>query len=138
MKALSLWQPWASLVALQLKRVETRGWTTDYRGPLAIHAAKRPIPRDFGEFAEEKKIAHVLAAYGVAWRTLPLGVVLCTVDLFRIERTSVIRGDLSETERIFGDYTDCRYAWFFQDVKRFETPIPAKGNRLLWNWQEKT
>lgn len=42
MKALTLWQPWASLVAQGVKRIETRPWTTKYRGPLAIHAAKRP------------------------------------------------------------------------------------------------
>jgi hypothetical protein len=36
MKALTLIQPWASLVAIGAKRVETRGWRTSYRGPLAI------------------------------------------------------------------------------------------------------
>lgn len=41
MKALSLHQPWASLVALGVKTIETRSWSTSYRGPLAIHAAKR-------------------------------------------------------------------------------------------------
>lgn len=39
MKALTLRQPWASLVALGVKTIETRGWSTSYRGPLAIHAA---------------------------------------------------------------------------------------------------
>jgi hypothetical protein len=38
MKALSLWQPWATLVALGVKKLETRSWSTTYRGPLAIHA----------------------------------------------------------------------------------------------------
>ena len=43
MKALTLYQPWASLVALGVKTIETRSWSTPYRGPLAIHAgAKRP------------------------------------------------------------------------------------------------
>jgi hypothetical protein len=41
MKALTLWQPWASLIALGAKTIETRSWSTKYRGPLAIHAAKR-------------------------------------------------------------------------------------------------
>jgi len=35
MKALTLYQPFASLVALGLKQVETRSWRTSYRGPLA-------------------------------------------------------------------------------------------------------
>lgn len=41
MKALSLWQPWASLIAVGHKTIETRSWTTSYRGPLAITATKR-------------------------------------------------------------------------------------------------
>jgi hypothetical protein len=41
MKAITLWQPWASLVAIGAKKIETRSWYTNYRGPLAIHASKR-------------------------------------------------------------------------------------------------
>ena len=41
MKALTVWQPWASLIALGVKTIETRSWHTSYRGPLAIHAASR-------------------------------------------------------------------------------------------------
>ena len=49
MKAISLWQPWASAVALGSKRVETRSWSTSYRGPLAwllenIRPLKVPLP----------------------------------------------------------------------------------------------
>jgi hypothetical protein len=40
MKALTLTQPWATLVAIGAKTIETRSWPTSYRGPLAIHAAK--------------------------------------------------------------------------------------------------
>ncbi len=40
MRALTLHQPWASLIALGVKTIETRSWSTSYRGPLAIHAGK--------------------------------------------------------------------------------------------------
>lgn len=40
MKALTLWQPWATLIAIGAKTIETRSWSTNHRGPLAIHAAK--------------------------------------------------------------------------------------------------
>jgi hypothetical protein len=40
-KAITLQQPWASLIALGAKSVETRSWSTAYRGPLAIHAGKK-------------------------------------------------------------------------------------------------
>ena len=38
MKALTLHQPWATLIALGVKTIETRSWRTNYRGPIAIHA----------------------------------------------------------------------------------------------------
>ena len=40
MKALTICQPNAELICLGEKRVENRGWSTDYRGPLLIHAGK--------------------------------------------------------------------------------------------------
>lgn len=40
MKGLTLTQPWAELVAIEAKRIETRSWRRTYRGPIAIHAAQ--------------------------------------------------------------------------------------------------
>ena len=45
MKAITIWQPWASLLACGGKRFETRSWATSYRGPIAIHAAAPSIYR---------------------------------------------------------------------------------------------
>lgn len=42
MKVLTLHQPWASLIALGVKTIETRGHSTNVRGRIAIHAAARP------------------------------------------------------------------------------------------------
>jgi len=42
MKALSIKQPWASLIAQGKKTIETRTWKTNYRGPLLICASKKP------------------------------------------------------------------------------------------------
>lgn len=38
MKAITIWQPYASLIAAGLKEYETRSWPTRYRGPIAIHS----------------------------------------------------------------------------------------------------
>lgn len=92
MKALTLWQPWASLVALGVKSIETRSWSTSYRGPLAIHAAKREPDVDFwvGHGAglaavEQFKNGRHLHLGDVGWTTnwhpLPLGAVVATVKL---------------------------------------------------------
>lgn len=42
MKALSVRQPWANLIATGQKTIETRTWATGYRGPLLIVSSKRP------------------------------------------------------------------------------------------------
>lgn len=41
MKMLTLRQPWPMLIALGVKTIETRTFATEFRGPIAIHAAKK-------------------------------------------------------------------------------------------------
>jgi len=62
MKALTLTQPWATLVILGVKRIETRGWATPYRGRIAIHAAKG-WHRDDIEFAFDTEIERELGDF---------------------------------------------------------------------------
>lgn len=45
MKALTVYQPWASLLACGAKQYETRSWATKYRGPIVIHAATKKPPK---------------------------------------------------------------------------------------------
>src|SRR6266446_3685372 len=45
MYALSLKQPWATLVVTGLKTIEVRSWPTARRGPILIHAARVPDHR---------------------------------------------------------------------------------------------
>lgn len=42
MKALSVKQPWANLIAAGAKTIETRTWATDYRGELLIVSSRKP------------------------------------------------------------------------------------------------
>jgi hypothetical protein len=51
-KAISIRQPWASLIVLGYKKIENRSWYTKYRGPILIHASKG-FDRDCEEFAED-------------------------------------------------------------------------------------
>lgn len=143
MKALTLWQPWASLIALGEKRIETRCWETKYRGDLAIHAAAKLPPKWLGAsrlsdpFNDE--LADVLMcrrdAVDAKVRALPYGAVVCIVQLVGIEQTQHVREFISERERVFGNYEEGRFAWNLKVTEAFDTPIPAKGNRMLWNWE---
>lgn len=145
MKALTLWQPWASLVAMGEKKVETRCWSTTYRGDLAIHAAAQLPPGWLGRsrygpiFRQE--LATVLRVREISLdgrvESLPRGAVLCIVRLVSIRPTDQVAETLDKRELIFSNYESGRYAWFFEMVKKFDDPIPVKGNRLLWNWNGK-
>src|SRR3982751_1322426 len=76
MKALTLTQPWATLVAIGAKRIETRSWSTTYRGEVAIHAAKG-FPRDCHELCATEPFLSVLKAAGFTHtRELPTGVIV--------------------------------------------------------------
>lgn len=136
MKALSLWQPWATLVALGFKQTETRSWSTKYRGPLAIHATKR-FPDQAKLLCVETPFFGYLQQGGYTnWSTLPTGAVVAIVELvdcYRIEEGSI----LYEPERSFGDYTPGRFAWKLIN-RQFMEPVRARGAQGLWNWEPVT
>lgn len=90
MKALTLHQPWASLIALGHKRIETRSWSTPYRGPLAIHAGKslrgwgrKGTRTPLGDFEVERfPETLLLRGESLSWPyALPLGLVVATAQL---------------------------------------------------------
>src|SRR6202030_3531482 len=92
MKTLTLTQPWATLVALGAKRIETRSWRTSYRGPLAIHAAKR-MPKAAISLCWDTPFRAALEAggYGPGGGTatnpfgLPLGAVIAVTVLIDVQ-----------------------------------------------------
>ena len=130
MKAITLTQPWASLVALGYKRVETRSWPTRYRGPLAIHAAKG-FPAWARQFAEEERAIGRLPA------RIPLGATICTVELVDCRPTQEVALEISGLERHLGDYAPGRWAWLFDpaSLQVLEEPIAAGGALGLWDWE---
>lgn len=127
-KMLSLTQPWASLVALGHKRVETRSWSTTYRGPLGIHAAKG-YPRWAREVTEAEHRSGLLPPSMV----IPFGAVIALVKLVDVQRTEDCVGRLSEQERRLGDYTPGRFAWFLEDIVPTQV-VPARGALGIWEW----
>lgn len=95
MKALTVHQPWASLIALGHKRIETRSWSTSYRGPLAIHAAAygRSVTRwgidgtrtPIGSFVVRREGPVLwLVPPSCAPVLLPLGSVVATATLIDV------------------------------------------------------
>ena len=156
MKAITIYQPWASLIAAGAKIYETRGWATNYRGPIAIHAGKKnpsvvlaavdigivsAIGRAFGLL--EKPITDIIEYLD----SLPLGAVIATAELVECHcivqkspstgRIVTDRGIITpmKDELLFGDWTPYRYAWQLANVQMLAEPIPARGQQGLWNWR---
>ena len=152
MKAITLWEPWASLVVLDQKRNETRSWYTDYRGPLAIHAAKREASRyvvfDEPVFSALKP-RQVTTEVGTGLKFDPgciLGLgnlVDCLYigsnGLYAYKNKTVgkrVCGLPTGNELAFGDYSEGRFAWKLTEANQLATPIAVKGIQRIWNWDE--
>ena len=160
MRVLTLTQPWATLVAIGAKRIETRSWATKYRGPLLIHAAAGLGPvggiRGFTELLGQTAFTralephygydYTLGAFGLI-DCLPFGAIVATCKLVDCVRTDlwssvehgseiwqVPPGNISR-EYAFGDYTPGRWAHLYADARPLATPIPARGQLGLWNWE---
>jgi hypothetical protein len=162
MKAITILQPWASLIACGAKKIETRGWATKYRGEIAIHAGKqwemyrREItyrePFHSALWPNMTKDELALNGYGRT-NLLPVGAVIAIADLVDCVRIDgcvngqmgpfevpVYKAELENgktirgNEFMFGDYSIGRYAWILENVKPIE-PVPARGQQGLWNWE---
>lgn len=127
MKAITLWEPWASAMALGKKGIETRHWLTAYRGDLAICSAKRRMTAedlDSMEIVVEPPNGYII----------PYGCCVCVVELFDCIPTplAILHG-ISDTEYMLGDYTPGRWAWLTRNRRRLRTPVPIVGRQALWN-----
>lgn len=116
--ALSVRQPWASLLICGLKTIEIRSWETDYRGSLFIHAARRVNERAMERFA----LKH-----------LPVGALIGMVELVKIEPfTESTWETLADAHMQPGPFPPNHYAWHVTNPNRLAKPIPHRGNRGLF------
>lgn len=154
MKALSIWQPWASLIATGAKRYETRSWSTKYRGPLLICAAvigrKRVLKLEIemllgqGEFraglAPLQGLPlglHPRTAPSVSLNSLPFGKAVAVVDIVDCLCTDDMTRTQVGYDLPFGDFTLGRFAWKLENVRAFKSPFPIKGTQRLFEVDDK-
>lgn len=133
MKALTLIQPWASLLANGHKRFETRSWAVGYRGPLYIHAGVKPIP-----VLPEDLEADCRRFFGRDWRqALPKGAVIGRATLAEVFATDLVqvRDYLLRhpTELRRGDFTPGRFAWDMTEPEALPL-MPWRGALGLWDF----
>ncbi len=124
MKAISLWQPYASAVVAGVKTYETRHWECKFRGEMAIHAAKR-WTRD-----ERDTWETYAGKYGFP-ADPPLGAIVAVCNLAFILPTEQLQ-KLPMKEQMWGDYGLRRFGWKLDDVRPLRQPVPCVGRQSFW------
>lgn len=128
MKAISLWQPWATLIACGVKAHETRHWATAHRGRIAIHAAKRVDHAG----APAELCRRVLGR--AWWEKCPQGAVVAVARLRACRTTDAVFQHITRADAASGNFTEGRFAWALTEVRPLDAPIPALGRQGLFNW----
>ncbi len=129
MKIITLYQPWASLIALGLKQYETRHWQTNYRGKIAIHAAKNS-PITVGQLRSLYQGIRELGGDPTDNIKFPLGEIVAIADLkniYLIEKSLSV----SPLEQLVGNWEYGRFAWHLENVVALPNPIPFRGQQGL-------
>lgn len=128
MKAISIKEPFASLIKDGVKIYETRSWKTNYRGKIYIHASKKISTSDNKENALKFLKSDINPGY-----------ILCKcrlVDCIEMNEEFISYINNETTEHFYGYYTLGRYAWQLELIEVLETPIKAKGQLGIWNYFE--
>lgn len=117
-KALTISQPWANLVANGEKLIENRIWETPHRGWLAIHAGSgaQYLSRSQLQQYPTQKVLAIARLVGCWSREA-------------IESESFLSIKMPESQRPFVEGPFC---WFLEIVARVE-PYPIPGKQGLWN-----
>lgn len=130
MKAISLQQPWASLVVMGAKKTETRSWNTFYRGRILIHASQG---KDMGINVWNLP---PFEKYIKDFNSLPFGAIIGECKIDETVETEKIRHRLSVEEAAFGDYSTGRIAWRLVQPITYKKPIPYKGQLSIWEFPD--
>lgn len=143
-KAISLWEPWASLIRIGAKTIETRSWATAYRGRLLVCAAQSGLPKadllyllslwSFqGALAPlVDKPLNVNPDYhtwsGVGIEHLNFGKAVAVVDVVDCKPTGEMTLAEITTDEPFGDFSLGRFGWKLKLINAVE-PFPVKGHQ---------
>lgn len=139
MRCISLWQPWATALFLidpggeAVKVDETRGWPTQVRGRIGIHAAKHRLSRLDASYYRD-----LLSAIGFAWDDLPYGALLGTIEITAVRPAPVAWALRTEAQRLWGDYRAIgddgkrRYAWTMAAPRLYSRPVAIAGRQTFF------
>lgn len=161
MKALTIWQPWASLIIAGAKPYEFRGW----RAPrsligqrIVIHAAARKIDREEAcsiyKIIEHRDVSDAMKNYaaetclkpgkalpilGRAWMPyrlpLPMACGIGTAVLGEPRNGLEIAEEFGVQRANDSDRDEhANWGWPMLDIEQWDEPIPMRGKQGFWNW----
>lgn len=151
MKAITIFQPWASLIAAGVKPYEFRGWcapSSVVGQRIAIHAGARSVRK--GEIADlilrlrgpeawttglRAEALPLLEAWHANPQTLWLSAVVATAVLGEPVLASKITAELGGPVNDSDRDEHSNWAWPMLEVERVEPPVPAKGAQGFWEWR---
>ena len=128
MKVLSIKEPYASLIMNGDKKIETRSFKTNYRGPLYIHASGKKIDKKYLEKDYVMSLANNI--------DMNFGYIICVCDLVDcIYMTEEFIENIKKNEKEYncGLYEVGRYAWVLKNVRKINK-ISAKVKLNIWNY----
>ena len=127
MKAITIKQPWASLIAAGLKDIENRTWKTNFRGRVLIHAAKVSVKDGWSALngMQIKKVSkHKYKLYGDN-EDLPKGAIIGSVEI-----VDCVQNHPSPWAE------KGVWNWVLANPILFPEPIPAKGKLSFWEYDK--
>ena len=126
MKALTIKEPWATVIINGYKKFEFRSWKTNYRGKILIHAGLS-IEKDMLERFKEYNLEYS--------KGLIIGEAEL-VDCILVDEK--FDEELRKTnQNVYGNNHINMYAWKLENIKKYKKPIKVKGKLGLWNYGEK-
>lgn len=152
MKALTLWQPWASLVVAGAKPYEFRSW----RPPAAVvgqrivvHASARKV--DPREVEQLRSLLNAGGRYAAATYLMPIDAALAVLDAgtwpMGAGLGSAVVGSAVSGDQLAIDFGVVKandssrnyhsnWGWPMLEVELWTDPLPVRGAQGLWTWPE--
>ena len=123
MKALTIKEPWASLIINGYKEYEFRSWKTNYRGKILINAgmSNENISK-FDIYNLEYSKGEIIGEAEI------VDCILVTEEFNNelLKKNSLVYGKTNHTST---------YAWKLENIKKYDKKISCKGKLGLWNYE---
>ena len=117
LKAITIIQPYAELIARGEKRCENRTQRTRHRGLLVIHAGKSRAGLDRYRWTEPRT-------------ELDFGAIIAVAQLV----DSVPLAEAQRMPELVGDpHVTGPWCWILSDVRRLPRPLPCPGQQWFWD-----